>query len=59
VVNVHTTCLKEIEELNFNSTTETLKKSNGTKVRPVEQSADLKDSMEIPLAGQKRTYVDA
>jgi len=56
---VHTTCLKEIEELNFNSTTETLKKSNGTKVRPVEQSADLKDSMEIPLAGQKRTYVDA
>jgi len=40
VVNVHTTCLKDIEELNFNSTVEAQKKSQAPKATAVEDSTD-------------------
>ena len=54
VVNVHTSCLKEIEELNFSSTEGGHKKAIAT-----EANKSKEEAMEIPLTGQKRTYVDA
>ena len=63
VVNVHTACLKEIEELTFSQkTTESQSKAK----QQLEQeaasntAAATKDhSMEVPIVGQKRLYVNA
>ena len=58
VFNVHTNCLKEIEELNFTgstSATSALPASDGKK------AALATEKMEVPVSivGSKRTYVDA
>ena len=56
VFNVHTNCLKEIEELNF---------QNPASNKPAEAAAatakSASEKMEVPVSivGQKRTYVDA
>jgi hypothetical protein len=49
VVNCHTTCLKEIEELNFSSEVK----------KPSVPATEKDPKLEIPVAGQKRTYVNA
>ncbi len=54
MVNVHTSCLKEIEELSFVQN-ESQKKAAALKKEPIAKS-----EMEIPIVvGQKRTYVNA
>ena len=51
---MHTSCLKEIQELNFSSTEGGHKKALASDANKSKEEA-----MEIPLTGQKRTYVDA
>ena len=55
VVNVHTSCLKEIEELNFSSTEGGHKKTMATEANKTKEEAmfNLKkeEAMEIPLTG--------
>ena len=54
-MNVHTSCLKEIEELNFSSTEGGHKKAMATEVNKTKEEAmfNLKkeEAMEIPLTG--------
>ena len=54
VVNVHTSCLKEIQELNFSPT-----EGGHKKAKSSDANKSKEEAMEIPLTGQKRTYVDA
>ena len=55
VFNVHTNCLKEIEELNFQAPASTASAAS----QP--EQAKVMEKMEVPVSivGQKRTYVDA
>ena len=64
VVNVHTVCLKDIEELTFSQkTSESQSKAKqqvDSQEAPNGTAAATKDhSMEVPIAGQKRLYVNA
>ena len=57
VFNVHTNCLKEIEELNFQAPASTSAASQPAS----SEQAKVMEKMEVPVSivGQKRTYVDA
>ena len=64
VVNVHTVCLKDIEELTFSQKTSEshskAKQQVDSQEAPGGTTAATKDhTMEAPIAGQKRLYVNA
>ena len=54
VVNVHTSCLKDIEELSF------VQNESQKKAAAMIKEPSVKSETEIPIVvGQKRTYVNA
>ena len=59
VVNVHTSCLKEIEELSFAQTEGHKKAAKQLEQESGANTATNDQTLELPLAGQKRIYVDA
>ena len=58
VFNVHTNCLKEIEELNFQNPASN-KSTEAAAAATAAKSASEKMEVPVSIVGQKRTYVDA